>query len=132
MHARLQRLSQSINPTLKNGAEQLGQLVNSGTASMPLFACRPAVSRAGRRCHRRCSAKEHPSHVRRQLALELVERGEDMEHQAYARRGGVDLLPEALQPDTRSLSSSARAIMCLRLCIARDRRMMTRTSPSRR
>ena len=67
-----------------------------------------------------------------QLALELVDRAENMEDQSPGRRGGVDLLAQDDQADARSRSSSASASRCFSDRIARDSRVMTNTSPSRR
>jgi hypothetical protein len=64
-----------------------------------------------------------------QLALELVNRAEDMEDQPPSRRGRVDVLLRTTRPTPHSSASARR---CLSDRIARDSRVMTNTSPWRR
>ena len=67
-----------------------------------------------------------------QLALELIDRAEDVEDQPPGRRGRVDLLVSTTRPTPRPRSSSASASRRFSDRIPRDSRVMTNMSPSRR
>jgi hypothetical protein len=67
-----------------------------------------------------------------QLAPELVDRAEDMENQSAGRRGRVDVLLEDHQVDAARAQFVGEGEEVFSDRIARDRRAMTNTSPSRR
>jgi hypothetical protein len=67
-----------------------------------------------------------------QLALELVDRAENMEDQPPGRRGGVDLLLQDDQADAALAQLVGERQEVLQRPIARDSRVMTNTSPARR
>jgi hypothetical protein len=67
-----------------------------------------------------------------QFALELLDRAENMEDQAPGRCGRIDVLLEDHQADAALVPLVGEREEVLQRRIARDRRVMTNTSPSRR